>query len=186
MVAALDNLTYTYIFHFWSQREKKLSRALTWTANFKLVATDDKSKSQCDFSFFIIFTFSTTDICQHVQHCNRGTAGAQIKRETWKRQWETSCNLLLTDSCSGGSDVCHARPRCVNSQVGDDLPGTATAAAPAEATSVGAPWVDLAWLALLGRCSSPRCWLLLHRHLPLSHLHPLWSHGLRTEESHWV
>ena len=56
---------------------------------------------------------------------------------------------------------------------GEDLPGTATAAAPAEATRVGAPWVGLARLARLGRRGPPRCRLLLRRHLPLSHLHPL-------------
>lgn len=40
---------------------------------------------------------------------------------------------------------------------GGNLPGTATAAAPAEAARVGASWVGLlARLALLGRCSSPR------------------------------
>lgn len=40
---------------------------------------------------------------------------------------------------------------------GGNLPGTATAATPAEAARVGASWVGLlARLALLGRCSSPR------------------------------
>lgn len=40
---------------------------------------------------------------------------------------------------------------------GEDLPGTATAAAPAEAARVGASRVGLlARLALLGRCSPPR------------------------------
>lgn len=172
------------LFNFLTQIEKSIQKL--WHEQQFLSLMPHIWQKQISWSLLFSITYKSTDISQHVQHCNGGTAGAQIKRERWGRQRETRCNLLLTDSCSGGSNVCHARPQCVNSQVGDDLPGTATAAAPAEATSVGAPWVDLAWLALLGRCSSPRCWILLHRHLPLSHLHPLWSHGLQTEDSYWV
>lgn len=131
--------------HFWSVGEKQ-SRAVTRAAIPKFAAIHMTK------TYLIFFSFSSTSIWQ-LSTCFEHV----LQDHTSKGTRETQCNLQLTDSCSSCSNVCHARPPCGNSQVGNDLPGTATAAAPAEATSVGAPWVDLARLALLGRCSSPRC-----------------------------
>lgn len=125
--------------------------------NSKFTAPRQKQISLIVILFFLFLFVQPQTFVSMPSIVNEALQEHRPKRETWETQRETRCNLLLTDGCSGSSSVCHARPQRVNSQVGDDLPGTATAAAPAEATSVGAPWIDLAWLALLGRCSSPRC-----------------------------
>ena len=87
--------------------------------------------------------------------------------------WKGLLDLASPLACLRPCCLCGRTVEC-------SLPGAATAAAPAEAAGVrgvgGGVSHTVARLEDTGSC------FLMNLHLSLTHLHPLWAHGLEEEE----